>query len=137
MTKVARILLVISLVTIAFSITAPGGEFCYGLLKPAGALLFMVFFLVNLMAKEMALYDKENSIRHRRAVRRLARDAKPSESGPTSGPDHDKRSPMPPSSGKDPVRRTSASSFSPRLAGAMASSPSRQLPFGSVGGGAD
>jgi hypothetical protein len=105
MTKTARILLIVSLVTIAFSLTTPGGELCYGLLKPAGALLFMVFYLVNLMAKEMALYDEENSMRHRRATHRRERDTKPSVSGPLSGPSDDKENPTLLTSDKDSVRR--------------------------------
>ena len=35
-------------------------EIGYGMLKPAGAVLFIPFFITQVLAKEMALFDEEH-----------------------------------------------------------------------------
>ena len=68
----AKIFLIASPVLFAVSLTGPGSEFLWGFLKPLSALLFVNFFIMNLLAKEYATYDKEHE--HRLA---LAADNRP------------------------------------------------------------
>ena len=63
MTRLPKILLALSVATFAAALTDMGGSIAYGLLKPMGAIFFMLFFLVNLLAKEMARYDEEHRLR--------------------------------------------------------------------------
>jgi hypothetical protein len=58
-----RICLAASIVLLAVSLTGPGGEFLWGFLKPLSALLFVNFFIMNLLAKEYATYDEEQELR--------------------------------------------------------------------------
>ncbi|HEY0456898.1 MAG TPA: hypothetical protein VGE41_11020 [Verrucomicrobiae bacterium] len=60
MTKLSKFFLLLSFSTFALSLTGPGSEFAYGGLKPTGAVLFIVFFITNLLSKEIAVYDKEH-----------------------------------------------------------------------------
>ena len=41
--------------------TQPGSEILHGGLMPIAAVAFIAFFISNLLAKEMALYDQESS----------------------------------------------------------------------------
>jgi hypothetical protein len=59
MKKVAKIFLIGSVAAFALSLTGPGGELLWGILKPLGALLFGAFFITNLVANEYAKYDQE------------------------------------------------------------------------------
>ena len=61
MTKATKILLTISLVSLAVGFTGPGSEILQGGLKPIGAIAFILFFISNLLAKEMALFDQEKA----------------------------------------------------------------------------
>ncbi len=63
MKKLARLFLAASLISLAASLTPPGGDFMWGALKPLGALLFGAFFISNLLAKEYARYDEEHEYR--------------------------------------------------------------------------
>ena len=59
MTRLSKILLAISVVTFVAALTDVGSSIVYGLLKPMSAIFFMLFFIINLFAREMALYDEE------------------------------------------------------------------------------
>jgi hypothetical protein len=59
MKTLAKTLLVASVVLFAVSLTGPGNEFLWGFLKPLSALLFVNFFIMNLLANEYALLDEE------------------------------------------------------------------------------
>ena len=59
MKKIAKIFLIGSVTAFALSLTGPGSEFMWGILKPLGALLFGAFFITNLVANEYAKYDQE------------------------------------------------------------------------------
>jgi len=59
MKTLAKTLLISSVVLFAVSLTGPGSEFLWGFLKPLSALLFVNFFIMNLLAKEYGKYDEE------------------------------------------------------------------------------
>jgi len=59
----ARFFIGASVISLAVSLTGPGGEFLWGFLKPLSALLFGAFFITNLLAKEYAQYDEEHERR--------------------------------------------------------------------------
>src|SRR5687768_2924691 len=59
----AKIFLIASPVLFALSLTGPGSEFLWGFLKPLSALLFVNFFIMNLLAKEYASFDEEHELR--------------------------------------------------------------------------
>ncbi|HMJ65915.1 MAG TPA: hypothetical protein VK615_11245 [Candidatus Binatia bacterium] len=61
MKTLAKTSLVTSVVVFAVSLTGPGSEFLWGFLKPFGALLFVNFFIMNLLANEYALLDEEGN----------------------------------------------------------------------------
>ena len=63
MKTLAKTFLVSSAVLFAVSLTAPGGELLWGFLKPLSALLFVNFFIMNLLAKEYSKYDEEYELR--------------------------------------------------------------------------
>lgn len=63
MKMLAKTLLISSVVLFAVSLTGPGGEFLWGFLKPLSALLFVNFFIMNLLAKEYSKYDEEYELR--------------------------------------------------------------------------
>ena len=60
---VAKVILIASSVCFAVSLTGPGSEFLWGFLKPLSALLFVNFFIMNLLAKEYAKFDEEYDLR--------------------------------------------------------------------------
>ena len=74
MKTLAKILLISSVVLFAASLTGPGSEFLWGFLKPLSALLFVNFFIMNLLAKEYSKYNDEHE--HRLLMAR-ARSARP------------------------------------------------------------
>lgn len=59
MNRMPKILLALSVVTFLVALTDLGISIGYGLLKPMSVIFFMLFFIMNLLAKEMALYDEE------------------------------------------------------------------------------
>jgi hypothetical protein len=59
MKTIPKALLTASIITLALSFTGPGSAIGYGLLKPVGAILFILFFMTNLLAKETPRYDEE------------------------------------------------------------------------------
>jgi hypothetical protein len=61
MTKMTKLFLTISVACFGLGFTGPGSEFLDGGLKPIAAVAFIAFFISNLLAKEMALYDQESS----------------------------------------------------------------------------
>ena len=63
MKTLAKTLLISSGVLFAVSLTGPGSEFLWGFLKPLSALLFVNFFIMNLLAKEYSKYDEEYEFR--------------------------------------------------------------------------
>ena len=54
-----KILLTISIVAFLASLTPAGSDIHYGMLKPISAILFIVFFILNVLKKEVAGYDEE------------------------------------------------------------------------------
>ena len=58
-----KICLTASIISLAASLTGPGSEFLWGFLKPLSALLFVNFFIMNLLAKEYAKHDEEQELR--------------------------------------------------------------------------
>jgi hypothetical protein len=72
MTKLTKILLALSLISFAVSFTG----ILWGLFLPAGAIAFGLFMISHVLAKEAALFDEEQRLRHS-----LAEGA-----GPASGP---------------------------------------------------
>ena len=63
MKTLAKFFIAASVVSFAISLTGPGSEFLWGFLKPLSALLFVAFFITNLLAKENAQYDAEHEHR--------------------------------------------------------------------------
>jgi hypothetical protein len=73
MKTLAKILIVSSVVLFAVSLTGFGSEFLWGFLKPLSALLFVNFFIVNLLAKEYVIYDEEYELRMKLAGAKASR----------------------------------------------------------------
>ena len=48
-----------SIVSFVIGLTGPGGDLAWGLLRPMSAVLFILFFVTNLLAKEVAKFDGE------------------------------------------------------------------------------
>jgi hypothetical protein len=63
MKTLAKILIVSSVICFVVSLTGPGSDFLWGFLKPLSALLFVNFFIMNLLAKEYSKYDEEYELR--------------------------------------------------------------------------
>ncbi len=63
MKTLAKTLLISSVVLFVVSLTGPGNEFLWGFLKPLSALMFVNFFIMNLLAKEYSKYDEEYEFR--------------------------------------------------------------------------
>jgi hypothetical protein len=59
MTTPAKIFLSVSVISLAASLTGPGGDIWYGFLKPLGAIFFILFFITNLLSDEVARMDQE------------------------------------------------------------------------------
>jgi|1185.fasta_scaffold266352_2 hypothetical protein len=60
MTKMTKLFLTLSVVCFGLGFTGPGSEILHGGLKPIGAIAFIAFFISNLLAKEVALFDAES-----------------------------------------------------------------------------
>ncbi len=59
MTTSSKAILALSVATFALSFTDFGGGFGHGILRPIGAVAFVVFYIVNMLAKEMANFDED------------------------------------------------------------------------------
>ena len=59
MCKIARIFLGLAIASLIAGLTPFGSSLGYGILKPLGAVFFIVFFIVNVFAREMAEFDEE------------------------------------------------------------------------------
>ena len=59
MTKTTKILLTVSLISFAISLTGA----VWGLFLPAGAVTFGLFMISNMLGKEAALFDEEQHLR--------------------------------------------------------------------------
>lgn len=51
MKQLSKILLATSVISFAASLSGPGGEVWFGILKPVGALLFVVAFIVHVVSR--------------------------------------------------------------------------------------
>jgi hypothetical protein len=60
MTTTSKMILGFSVFCIAFSFTEIGGSFYYGIIRPVGAVAFVVFYLVNMLGKEMHKFDDDH-----------------------------------------------------------------------------
>jgi len=67
MTKTSKIFLALSITALAVSFTDAGSNFGYGILRPFSAVAFIMFFITNLIAREVALYDAEEQSRQKQA----------------------------------------------------------------------
>ena len=63
MKKLSKIFVIASVLALVVSFTGPGGEFLWGFLKPLSALLFVAFFICNLLANQYSDYDQEHEYR--------------------------------------------------------------------------
>ena len=59
MTKTPKIFLILSIALFAVSLTAPGSDIAWGLVKPLSAVVFILFVIFQILAKEVARYDEE------------------------------------------------------------------------------
>ncbi|MBM3838189.1 MAG: hypothetical protein FJ398_09520 [Verrucomicrobia bacterium] len=59
MTTLPKTLLILSVAGFAVSLTGPGAEFACGVIKPLSAISFIVFYITQLLAKEVEAYDRE------------------------------------------------------------------------------
>jgi len=59
MTAFLKILLAISVTLFLASLTEAGSAIAWGMLKPVSAILFIVFFIGQLLHKEVVKYDEE------------------------------------------------------------------------------
>jgi hypothetical protein len=69
MRLLAKVMLLLSLLSVGLSFTKAGGDFLGGGLKPLGAILFIVFFILELMQNEVKQYDQERRENLRRAAK--------------------------------------------------------------------
>ena len=88
MSKWPKIFLVMSVVTFGFGLTSVGSSIGYGILKPVGAIFFMVFYLTQLLEKEMARYDEEHRSKQPQAEASAVSSAVPE---PAGGLSHEAR----------------------------------------------
>ena len=85
MKTLARFFIVTSVISLAVSLTGPGGEFLWGFLKPLSALLFGAFFITTLLAKEYAQYDEEHEYRMELARKQKSKPTVEDEETPATG----------------------------------------------------
>jgi hypothetical protein len=67
MTTSLKLLLAASVVAFLASLTDAGSALAWGVLKPVSAILFLVFFIGQLLHKEVVAYDEEFNLRMARA----------------------------------------------------------------------
>lgn len=75
MKHLPKILLTVSIVAFLASLTPAGSAIHYGMLKPISGILFIVFFILNVLKKEVAEYDEEERAKVRFARGRRAASA--------------------------------------------------------------
>jgi hypothetical protein len=63
MKTTSKIILAFSAACIAFSFTEIGANFYYGIIRPVGAVAFIVFFIVNMLGKEMSKFEGDHLVR--------------------------------------------------------------------------
>jgi hypothetical protein len=85
MSKWPKIFLVISVTSFAFGLTSVGSEIAYGILKPIGAIMFGVFFITQILDKEITQYDEEMRSKTRQAATNEASSARPSRTTVNTG----------------------------------------------------
>ncbi len=85
MKTLANTLLTISAVLFALSLTGPGSDFLWGFLKPLSALMFVNFFIMNLLAKEYSKFDEEHDLRMKLASEKSTRAPLPATPRPVIG----------------------------------------------------
>lgn len=60
-----KTLLLTSLIAFALSLTGPGSDLGYGILKPMAALLFVIAFIIHVVAcLDAAEYEADNRLRN-------------------------------------------------------------------------
>ena len=62
MKTLPKAFLIASIACFVLGLTGPGGDLVWGLLYPITAVLFILFFVTNLLAKEMAKLDEETNL---------------------------------------------------------------------------
>jgi hypothetical protein len=62
MTTLSKAFLIASIASFLLGLTGPGGDLAWGLLYPMTAVLFILFFVTNLLAKEVAKIDEECAV---------------------------------------------------------------------------
>jgi hypothetical protein len=62
MTTLSKAFLIASIGSFLLGLTGPGGDLAWGLLYPMTAVLFILFFVTNLLAKEVAKVDEECAV---------------------------------------------------------------------------
>ena len=62
MSKTSKAILGFSVASILFSFTELGGHIYFGILLPIGAVAFIVFFIVNMLSKEMKRFDEDHAV---------------------------------------------------------------------------
>lgn len=68
--KLKNIFLTIGLIAFAIGFSDMGESVFWYLSRPVGAILFMLFMILNLLEKETALFDQQNSSPNREAGNR-------------------------------------------------------------------
>ena len=74
MTKFPKFVLVLSATALVASFTDAGSAIAWGFLKPLSAILFIVFFIAQLLGKEATKYDEEQRLQMARLLPRRLRD---------------------------------------------------------------
>ena len=59
MPTLSKAFLIASIASFALGLTGPGSDFAWGLLYPMTAVFFILFFVTNLLGKEVAKFDEE------------------------------------------------------------------------------
>lgn len=67
MTNTSKIFLAFSITALAVSLTDAGSNVGWGILRPLSAVSFIMFFITNLIAREVALYDAEERAKRKPA----------------------------------------------------------------------
>ena len=60
MKHLPKVILAVSATTFIVSLTAAGSNIHYGMLKPVSAILFIVFFILHVLQKEVVKFDQEH-----------------------------------------------------------------------------
>jgi hypothetical protein len=61
MTTLSKAFLIASIASFVLGLTGPGGDIAWGLLYPMTAVLFILFFVTNLLATEVAKFNEEHT----------------------------------------------------------------------------